>query len=138
MIRLNPYIHFKDNAKEAMEFYNSIFGGKLTVNTFKEFHAQVDPVEENLAMHSMLEGDNGVVFMAADSPKHMGPYKETAGVSMSLSGDDTDTLTDYWNKLSAEARVEQPLEKSPWGDTFGMLTDKFGIRWIVNITGKKD
>ena len=136
MIRLNPYINFKDNTKDAMEFYKSVFGGKLDMNTFKEFHAPVDPSEENYIMHSMLEADNGITFMAADTPHHM-DYQPGRNVSMSLSGDNEEELKGYWDKLSSEAKVEQPLEKAPWGDTFGMLTDKFGIHWLVNITGKK-
>lgn len=136
MTRLNPYISFKDNAREAMEFYKTVFGGNLTLNTFKEFHASQDPAEENKIMHAMLEGDNGITFMAADTPNTM-EYHPGANVSMSLSGDNEEELKGYWEKLSAGATIAQPLEKAPWGDTFGMLTDKFGIFWMVNIAGKK-
>jgi PhnB protein len=136
MTRLNPYISFKDTAREAMEFYKSVFGGKLTVNTFKEFHASQDPSEENKIMHSVLETDNGIMFMAADTPNSM-KYQPGKNISMSLSGDSEDELRGYWEKLSLGATIEQPLEKAPWGDTFGMLTDKFGIHWMVNITAKK-
>jgi PhnB protein len=134
--RLNPYISFKNNAKEAMEFYKSVFGGTLVINTFKEFNVSQDPNEDNLIMHSMLEAENGITFMAADTPSHM-EYRPGANLSMSLSGDNEEELKGYWEKLSNGAKVEQPLEKAPWGDTFGMLTDKFGIHWMVNITAKK-
>jgi PhnB protein len=134
--RLNPYISFKDNAREAMEFYKSVFGGNLDMNTFEEFHASEDPAEANKIMHAMLEADNGITFMAADTPTGM-EYKEGASISMSLSGDNETELRGYWDKLSAGGKITMPLEKAPWGDTFGMLTDKFGINWMVNIAGQK-
>ena len=136
MTRLNPYINFKGTARDAMEFYKTIFGGKLDMTTFKDAGMPVDPSEANNVMHAMLEGDNGIVFMASDTPNHM-EYHPGTNVSMSLSGDDETLLKGYWEKLSVGAVVEQPLMKAPWGDTFGMLTDKFQIHWLVNITGKK-
>jgi PhnB protein len=137
MTRLNPYISFKNNARGAMEFYKTVFGGKLTINTFKEFHASQDASEDNLVMHSVLETDNGIVFMSSDTPNHM-EYKPGKNISMSLSGENEDELRSYWNKLLEGGTQTMPLEKAIWGDTFGMLTDKFGINWLVNITGKKE
>jgi PhnB protein len=134
--RLNPYLSFKDNAREAMEFYHGIFGGKLDVNTFEEFHASQDPSENSKVMHSVLETDNGLVFMAADTPNSM-EYKPGTNFSMSLSGDDETELRGYYDALSAGGVVTMPLEKAPWGDTFGMCADKFGISWMVNISGPK-
>lgn len=133
---LNPYLSFKDNAREAMEFYQSVFGGKLEMNTFKEFNASDDPSEDNKIMHSMLEADNGITFMAADTPNSM-EYRPGNNMSMSLSGDNEQELRSYFNKLSEGATIREPLEKAPWGDTFGMLQDKFGIEWLVNIAELK-
>lgn len=134
--RLNPYIGFKDNAREAMEFYKTVFGGKLTMTTFKEFHASQDPAEDNKIMHAMLEADNGLTFMASDTPNRM-EYHPGSNISMSLSGDNEEELRGYWNKLAEGASITMPFDKAPWGDTFGMLTDKFGIGWMVNVAGKK-
>jgi PhnB protein len=133
---LNPYLSFKDNAREAMEFYQTVFGGKLTVSTFKEFHASQDPSEDNLVMHSVLEADNGITFMASDTPNRM-EYKAGTNYSMSLSGDNEAELQGYYEKLAVGGTVSMPLEKAMWGDTFGMLTDKFGVPWLVNIAGQK-
>lgn len=132
--QLNPYLSFKDNAREAMEFYQTVFGGKLDLNTFKEFNASEDPSEDDKIMHSQLEADNGIVFMAADTPSSM-EYKPGTTMSMSLSGDDEEELRGYWDKLAEGGTVTMPLEKAPWGDTFGMLKDKFGVDWMVNIAG---
>ncbi|HVU71149.1 MAG TPA: VOC family protein [Ktedonobacteraceae bacterium] len=134
--RLNPYLNFKDNARQAMEFYHTVFGGKLTMNTFKEFHASQDPSEDEKIMHAVLEADNGIVFMAADTPNGM-EYRAGTTMNMSLSGDNETELRGYYEKLAAGGTVRMPLEQAPWGDTFGMLSDKFGVAWLVNIAGAK-
>jgi PhnB protein len=132
--KLNPYLSFRDNAREAMEFYSSVFGGKLEMNTFKEYHASQDPSEDEKIMHSVLEADSGITLMAADTPNSM-EYKPGTNVSLSLSGDDEGALKTYYERLGAGGTVTMPLSKAPWGDTFGMLTDRFGINWLVNISG---
>ncbi len=85
-------------------------------------------------MHSMLEAENGLVLMAADTPNSM-EYRPPAGISISLSGEDERLLRGYWEKLSQGGTVIMPLDRAPWGDTFGMCVDKFGITWMVNIAG---
>lgn len=132
--KLNPYLNFKDNARQAMEFYKSVFGGNLTLNTFDEFHSADQVSDGSLIMHSMLEAENGIVFMASDTPDGM-PFDSGARISMSLSGDNEDELSGYFNKLAEGGTVAMPLEKAPWGDSFGMLTDQFGVNWMVNISG---
>ena len=133
--RLNPYLNFTDQAREAMEFYKSVFGGKLEMNTFKEYNASQDPSEDDKIMHSMLEADDGITFMAADTPTGM-DYTPGNNYSMSLSGDDDATLQGYFDRLSEGGSVAMPLEQAPWGDKFGMVTDKFGVQWMVNIAGR--
>ncbi|HSX00024.1 MAG TPA: VOC family protein [Patescibacteria group bacterium] len=133
---LNPYIGFKDNAREAMEFYKTVFGGKLEIHTFKEYQASEDTAEDDKVMHSMLEADNGITFMASDTPNKM-EYKAGSSISMSLSGDNDSELSGYFEKLSVGGTILMPLEKAPWGDKFGMLLDKFGIQWMVNVADKK-
>ena len=134
--RLNPYLSFKDNAREAMDFYRSVFGGKLELSTFREYEASQDPSEDDKIMHSMLEADNGIVFMAADTPNSM-EYVEGASISMSLSGDDETELRGYYERLKAGGVEMMPLENAPWGDAFGMVRDKFGVNWLVNISAPK-
>jgi PhnB protein len=133
--KLNPYINFKDNTREAMEFYHSVFGGKLDLSTFKEFQASEDPSEDDLIMHAMLETENGMAFMASDTPKRM-EYHPGTNFSISLSGDNEAELTSYYQALSEGGVVTMPLTKAIWGDTFGMCTDKFGVNWMVNISPK--
>jgi PhnB protein len=135
MVTLNPYLNFRDNAKEAMEFYQSVFGGELTSSTFAEFGAADDPADADKIMHSQLE-TGSLVLMGADTPTHM-EYSGAGNVSVSLSGtaDEDATLRGYWEKLSGSGTVTVPLETAPWGDAFGMCVDGYGIAWLVNIAG---
>ena len=133
-ISLSPYINFKDNAREAFMFYQSVFGGQLDMNTFGEFGADSDPNNQDNIMHAMLTLDNGEVITGADTPSMM-EYKPTAGFSVLLNGDEPDVLRGWFEKLGEGGRVVMPLEKQIWGDEFGMVADKFAINWMVNIRG---
>lgn len=134
-VKLNSYINFKDNAQEAIEFYQTIFGGKVYSDTFRSFASDEMPVaEEDLdkIMHAYLKSDNGIEIMVSDTPTGM-PYSEGSRITLTLNGDDEELLRDYWGKLAEGGQVTVPLDKAPWGDVFGMLTDKYGVNWMVDI-----
>ena len=134
--KLNPYLGFRDNAREAMEFYQSVFGGELNVSTFADFQASEDPAEADKVMHSQLETPSGYTLMGSDTPNRM-DYTPGSNYSVSLSGENADEaeLRGYFEKLSDGGTVTMPLDKAPWGDAFGMVVDKFGVTWLVNIAG---
>jgi PhnB protein len=134
-VRLSPYLSFRDDARAAMEFYQSVLGGKLTLNTFAEQHMSEDPDDGEKIMHGMLETDSGITLMGADTPTGM-EHTPNTGVSISLSGDDEAALRDYWDGLSGAGTVVVPLERAPWGDTFGMCVDRFGTNWMINASGQ--
>ena len=131
---LNPYLSFGKNARQAMDFYRSVFGGDVNVMTFGDMAH--DPAEKDMVMHAQLNAPNGMVLMGSDTPAAMA---RTVGnnISVSLSGSDEAELRGYWDKLAAGGTVTYPLAKAPWGDSFGMLNDKFGIPWMVNIAGPR-
>ncbi|GAA1555499.1 VOC family protein [Kribbella sancticallisti] len=129
--RLNPYISFNGQARQALEFYKEVFGGELAMNTFGEYGA--DSPDADKIMHGQLESPSGYTLMGSDTPEGM-PYNPGENVTISLSGDDSDELRGYFEKLSAGGTVAVPLEKQMWGDEFGMLVDQFGIGWMVNIS----
>ena len=131
---LNPYLNFRGTARDAMTFYQSVLGGELTVSSFDDFGAPVGEGEGGLVMHSQLSTPAGFLLMGSDVPSLMDFSRGVNGSSVSLSGDDEAELTGYWQKLTDGATISQPLEKAPWGDSFGMLTDKFGITWLINIS----
>ncbi|MER1995174.1 MAG: VOC family protein [Arthrobacter sp.] len=133
-IQMNPYLSFRDNAAEVMAFYQEVFGGSLESSTFGEMNASDDPAEAGKIMHSMLTTDRGFVLMASDTPNSMN-LDEGSSYSISLSGDDGDELRGYWDKLLDGGQMTLPLERAPWGDIFGMLTDRFGTSWMVSIEG---
>ena len=130
---LNPYLGFRDNARQAMEFYRSVFGGELTLSTFADFQASEDPAEQDKIMHGMLVTEDRLTLMGADTPNRMS-FTPGDNYSVSLSGDDEAELRRFWEGLSAGGTVTMPLERSPWGDFFGMCADKFGVSWLVNIS----
>lgn len=132
--RLNPYLSFRDTAREAMDFYKSVFGGELTTSTFAEFHASEDPAEQDKIMHAMLSTQDGLTLMASDTPNSM-DYTPGTNFSVSLRGENDAELRGYWQQLSEGGTVTMPLNQAPWGDTFGMCVDKFGVSWLVNIAG---
>ena len=129
--RLNPYISFNGNAQEAMEFYKSVFGGTLTLNTFGEFGEPDAPGADKI-MHAQLESDSGLTLMGADTPPGM-DLNPGNNMAVSLSGDNGDELRGYWDQLSGGGTVSMPLEKQMWGDEFGMCEDQFGVQWMGNI-----
>ena len=129
--RLNPYLTFQDNAREAIEFYRDVFGGELTVMTFGDMGGE----PANGVMHAQLETPAGYTLMASDAPP--GETLAAGGsIQISLSGDDTEELTGYFRKLAEGGLVVDDLKKQMWGDTFGMLVDRFGVGWLVNIAGE--
>ena len=130
MAKLNPYIGFTDNAREAMTFYQSVFGGELVLNTFGDFGAPGPDADK--IMHANLETPSGFTLMASDTPDGM-EHRPGNNVSISLSGDATDGLDGYFAQLSEGGTVTMPLEKQMWGDVFGMCVDRFGIAWMVNV-----
>jgi PhnB protein len=130
--RINTYLSFRDTARDAMDFYRSVFGGDLRRSTFADHQVSEDPTEQHKIMHSMLTTPTGQVLMAADTPNSM-QYTGPTGHSLSVSGDDEQELRGYWAALVSGGTELVPLAASPWGDSFGMCVDRFGVTWMVNI-----
>ncbi|AEV83969.1 Protein phnB [Actinoplanes sp. SE50] len=130
--RLNPYLTFDGNAREAMETYQRIFGGDLKVTTFGEFGVPDESIKDKV-MHAMLDTPQGYTLMASDTAPGM-PFTPGNANSVSISGDASDNLRAFWDKLADGATISLPLEKQMWGDEFGQLVDRYGVPWMVNIT----
>lgn len=129
-VQVNPYIFFKGNAREAMEFYKDIFGGELTIQTNTDANATADDRPADNIMHAQLSGGD-ITLMASDTSLASDVAKK---VSISLGGTDEARLTEIFNRLSEGVKVEYPLKKEFWGDTFGAVIDKYGVDWMVNIS----
>ena len=127
-----PYLFFKGNCREAMEFYKDAFGGKLTVQTMAESgpEMQMPEMKSTDVMHARLVGP--VMLMASDSPK---ASAKSAKIELAINGpsaDETEMRT-MFDKLAEGGEVTMKLEKMPWGDIYGQLTDKYGIQWMFDI-----
>ena len=136
MAILNPYLHFQGNAREVGEFYKSVFGGELTVMTYADggmTEHEGESVPGDLVMHSQLTTDEGFTLMVSDAPPGMTGM--TPNGHLSLSGDEDELLRGYFDNLAEGGTIDVPLEKAPWGDSFGQVKDKFGVNWMVNIAG---
>lgn len=135
-IKLTPYLNFNGNTKEAMEFYKSIFGGELKMQTFGETMTTGDAEMDKGIMHSELES-GGVHFMASEGAPGTS-IQHGNNMSMSLFGgpEDADVLKGYFAKLSEGGSIAMPLDLAPWGDYFGIVLDQFGIQWYMNISSK--
>ncbi len=131
--RLNPYLMFRGQAAEAMAHYQSVLGGQLDTNTYAEFGGMDLPEDEQgHVMHAQLTVDDRTVLMGSDVPSTM-PGDHANG-TMCLNGDDLGTLRRWFEGLAVGGRVDLPLEKAPWGDHYGQVTDRFGVSWMVNAT----
>lgn len=129
---LNPYLSFRSEARQAMEFYRSVLGGELNVVTFADFGQAEGGAD--LVMHASLQTDAGYTLFAADTPPGM-DFEAGSRITVSISGDDVDQLRGYFAGLAEDGEVRMPLQVQAWGDEFGMLVDRFGVPWMVNISG---
>lgn len=131
-VQLNPYLQFQDQARDAIAFYQEVFGGELTMQTYAEGGMSADPVNDERIMHAQLITPHGLVLMASDVPDGV-PYQPGSAISVSLSGDDEPTLRGLYDGLADGGTVIEPLRQAPWGDHFGACVDRFGTSWMVNI-----
>ena len=133
MPTLNPYISFRDNARAALERYREVLGGDLQIMTFGSMPEMgYEPSESELVMHGQLTTDDGMVLMASDTPSSM-EYQAPQGISVSLSGTESDRLRAIWDGLLDGGTATMPLAPAPWGGDFGMLVDRFGVAWMMSI-----
>lgn len=132
IIETTPYIFFKGQCKEAMEFYQSIFGGELTLQTYADVNAATDETPGAYIMHAGLSGGE-ITLMASDTALASDVAKK---VSLSLNGSNEEKLTTIFNRLCEDVEAQSSLKKEFWGDIFGAVIDKYGVDWMVNISAK--
>ena len=141
MVNLNPYINFNGNAEEAFNFYQSVFGGEIkVVIRFKDIPGVGDSMSEadaNKIMRILLPiGDS--MLIANDVPEFMGRVNENENRSkIAISADSREEAERLFKGLSEGGTVEMPMDESPWGTSFAMFRDKYGIEWTVEFDPKK-
>jgi PhnB protein len=135
-VQITPYLAFRTQTREALDFYASVFGGVPTYSSYSEFGMGGEG-EGDKVMHGQLATPHGLLLMAADRPDSV-PLESENAISLSLFGaaEDEDRLTGWFAALAEGGTVHEQLAKAPWGDSFGQLDDRFGIHWMVNIGGE--
>lgn len=132
--KLIAYLNFEGEAtRQAMEFYKSIFGGSLTMQTFSEAGMAEKEEYNDYIIHADLANEIFTIYASSGMPGQKVNFGDS--ISLSIVGSDDKALRGYFEKLSEGGKIVMPLEKQFWGDVFGMVKDKFGINWMVNISG---
>ncbi len=135
-IQTTTHLNFRQQAREALAFYQSVFGGQMLIATHAQAYPSFPPEEADLVAFGQLESAEGFRIMAYDVPAAR-PYDAgIAPVFVSVRGTDNDELTRYWAALAEGAAIIQPLAPSGWAPLFGMLTDRFGITWVLDVAAR--
>ena len=126
----NPYLFFVGNCREAMNAYQSVFGGELSIVTAAEMPDAPEDAPADAVMHAALVLENGGLLMASDDPSATEAGPKT-GISVSYSASDGDDAARVFEALSKDGEVQLPLGPTSWSPAFGMCVDRFGIPWMV-------
>ncbi|MFG1946300.1 VOC family protein [Nonomuraea sp. NPDC048826] len=129
------HLNFRGDARAALEFYRAVSGGDLAVVTYKDAGAVQDPAEADQVMWGQVVAANGFHVMAYDAPAQVPWDRGENAFFVSLRGESADEVTACWEKLSEGAVVARPLGPAPWAALYGMLTDRFGVTWVVDVVG---
>ncbi|SEM30362.1 VOC family protein [Nonomuraea pusilla] len=130
------HLNFRGDARAALEFYRSVFGGALAVVTYKDAGNVQEPAEADQVMWGQVLADDGFHVMAYDVPSRMPWNPGENAFFLSLRGETTQEITAYWEKLSEGATVVQPLAPAQWAPLYGMLKDRFGVVWVVDVASE--
>ncbi|MFG3436695.1 VOC family protein [Nonomuraea sp. NPDC047897] len=130
------HLNFRGDARAALDLYQSVFGGDLAVVTYQDAGSVQDPAEADQVMWGQVVADNGFHVMAYDVPSGLPWDRGENAFFVSLRGDTTEEVTAYWEKLSVGATVVQPLAPAQWAPLYGMLRDRFGVLWVVDVVSE--
>lgn len=132
-IKTTTHLNFRGSARAALEFYQSVFGGTLAAVTYRDAHSVQEPAEAEQIMWGQVVADNGFRIMAYDVPSAQPWDAGTIPVFVSVRGTDAAEITAVWAKLSAGSAAIVPLAPAAWSPLYGMLKDRFGITWVLDI-----
>lgn len=132
-IKTTTHLNFRGTARAALEFYQSVFGGHQVVITYKDAGAVQNPDEADQVMWGQVTAESGFAIMAYDVPSSLAWNPGEIPVFVSVRSDAADEITSYWQKLSEGATVVAPLAPAGWSPLYGMLKDRFGVTWVLDI-----
>jgi PhnB protein len=146
-LKTTPHLNFSGDARAALEFYQTVFGGQTVINTYGDFGMPKDAPGADKVVFGQVATADGFRVMAYDIPGQSGVSAENAGATrrengvtitnqrsfVAIDGDTFDEVKGYWEKLSASASIVEPFAASAWSAGFGMVTDRFGVTWILSV-----
>ncbi|MFC1414744.1 VOC family protein [Streptacidiphilus sp. N1-12] len=133
-VTTTTHLNFRGAAREALDFYRSVFGGRSVAVTYQDAGAVQDENEADWVMWGEVVGDNGFHVMAYDVPGQLPLARGKNPFFVSVRGEDTGEITALWGRLAQGSTVVRPLEAAQWAPLYGMLTDRFGITWVLDVT----
>jgi PhnB protein len=132
-IKTTTHVNFRGQARDALSFYQSVFGGELMLATHAQAYPSFAPEEAEHIAFGQLESAAGFCIMAFDVPMSRTYSPGESAFFVSIRGTDADELTAYWTKLAEGATTLQPLAPSGWSPLYGMLKDRFGVTWVLDV-----
>ncbi|MFI6317518.1 VOC family protein [Nonomuraea sp. NPDC050556] len=127
------HLNFRGEARAALTFYQAVFGGDLALVTYKDAGDLQEPAEADQVMWGQVSSAAGFHVMAYDVPARLPYSRGENAFFVSLRGETAEEITTYWERLSDGATVAQPLGPAQWAPLYGMLTDRFGVTWVVDV-----
>ncbi|WBQ08167.1 VOC family protein [Kribbella sp. CA-293567] len=132
-VTTTTHLNFRGDARAALAFYQSVFGGEISQFTYRQAQRAQDPADADLIVWGQVLSDNGPHVMAYDVPARM-PYDQGVNsVFVSLRGDSAEEITTYWKGLSEGADIVEDLAPAGWSPLYGMLKDRFGVVWVLDV-----
>ncbi|MFI9756717.1 VOC family protein [Streptomyces sp. NPDC051963] len=132
------HLNFRGDARAALTFYQSVFAGQIVMVTYKDAGNVQDPSEADQVMWGQVAADSGFRVMAYDVPSHLPWDQGENAFFVSLRGETVEEITTHWERLSAGAVIVRPLEPAQWAPLYGMLKDRFGVTWVVDVVSEYD
>ena len=144
------HLNFRGDARTALEFYQSVFGGQVTIATYGDFGMPKELPGADNVVFGQVESDHGFRVMAYDIPGQLSGSVDAAGSThrengttvtdqpffVAVRGETLNEVAGYWAALSVGASIVEPLAASAWSPGFGMLTDAFGVTWILDVASE--
>ena len=132
-IKTVTHLNFRGDARAALAFYQSVFGGQLTIVTYADAHAVQNPAEAEQVMWGQVAAENGFNVMAYDVPSRLKWNAGEIPFFVSVRGADAEEIRGYWEKLAEGAAIVQALAPAGWSPLYGMLKDRFGVTWVLDV-----
>lgn len=132
-IQTITHLNFRGQARAALAFYQAVFGGEATLVTYQDAGNVRDPADADHVMWGQVAADNGFRIMAYDVPAAMPWQPGENAFFVSVRSDTADEIRALWDKLADGAQVVHALAPAPWTPLYGMLKDRFGVTWLLDV-----